>query len=223
MNLLLFILFNIAKLNENVIKITLFALFKVFNTQLYKDNIKEDNIHETNFKDNSQIRKNSVKKSNNLKGVALIVSPTKLKNYENEIISVTSKFNDYFNEEAIQKLLYINLSVLPTFFKSIPNQKLSNEIDFFIGETDDEIFTHDTFSHNTMDWQVIHRSLLRSIFETFTIFCLKYLKNKLDIIYKNSQLVDANFNEFEAIVNFANIIPHVYREGIILEPNMKSY
>lgn len=220
MNLLLSALFNISILNENVVKIILFALFKVFNTQLYKDNLKEDMFACTQVKENTPIRSNSMKKPSNLKGIALIVSPTKLKNYENELISVTSKFNDYFNEEILSKLLDLNLSVLPSFFKTFNNQTNQNEIDFLIGETDDEIFTHDTFSQNTMDWQVIQRSLLRSFFEIFTSYCLKYLRNKLEFIYKNSQVVDTNCNEFEAIVNFANIIPHLYREGIIIETQM---
>ena len=71
-----------------------------------------------------------------------------------------------------------------------------------------------------MDWQIIHRSLLRSIFETFTIFSLKYLKNKLDLLFKNPQLIEGNFSEFEAIVNFANCVPFLYKEGIIVEINM---
>ena len=166
------------------------------------------------------MKNNSVKKANNLKGVALIVSPTKLKNYENEIISVTSKFNDYFNDEALLKLLEINLSTIPSYFKNVPSLNNTNEIDMFIGETDDEIYIHDTFSQNTMNWQIIHRSLLRSIFETFTIFCLKYLKNKLEFVYKNSQLISGNFIEFEALVHFVNVIPYLYREGIIIEPNI---
>ena len=219
-NLLLSVMFNIGNLNENVVKITLYALFKVFNTQLYKDNIKDENFDGLTMKDNTTIRSNSLKKQNNLKGISLIVSPTKLKNYENELISVTSKFNNYFNEEAIHKLLDLNLSVLPLFFKNGHNNINSNDIDLLIGETDDEIFTHDAFSHNTMDWQAIHRSLLRSIFETFTIICLKYLKNKLELIYKNTQLLEFNSSEFEAIVNFANIIPHLNREGIITEMNL---
>jgi hypothetical protein len=219
MNLLLSILFNISNLNENLIKITLYGLFKVFNTQLYKDNIKQE-FDGSSIKENSTPIKNNSAKKNNLKGISLIVSPTKLKNYENEIVSVTSKFNEYFSEEAIHKLLDINLSMIPLFFKSRQNSNESDEIDLFIGETDDEIFTHDVFSHNTMDWQVIQRSLLRSIFETFTLYCLKYLKNKLDIIYKNSQLIETNSLEFEAIVYFSNIIPHLYRESIIVEVNM---
>ena len=176
MNLLLSLLFNITKLNENIIKITLYALFKVFNTQLYKDNLREQ-TSDNNLKENTPVKSNSVKKANNLKGVALIISPTKLKNYENEIISVTSKFNDYFNDEALQKLLDINLSIIPSFFKSVQILNNSNEIDLLIGETDDEIFSHDLFSHNTMNWQIIHRSLLRSVFETFTIFCLSLFIN----------------------------------------------
>ncbi len=220
MNLLLSSLFNISKVNENVVKITLFALFKVFNTQLYKDNLKEESLDSSNVKDNTPVRSNSMKKPSNLKGIALIISPTKLKNYENELISVTSKFNAYFNEEVLSKLLDLNLSVLPSFFKTVNTQISSNEIDLFIGETDDEIFTHDAFSQNTMDWQVIHRSLLRSIFGTFTMYCIKYLRNKLEFIYKNSHVIDSNISEFEALVNFANIIPHLYREGIIIETQM---
>ncbi len=220
MNLLLSALFNINKVNENVVKITLFALFKVFNTQLYKDNLKEESLDSSNVKDNTPVRSNSMKKPSNLKGIALIISPTKLKNYENELISVTSKFNAYFNEEVLSKLLDLNLSVLPSFFKTVNTQISSNEIDLFIGETDDEIFTHDAFSQNTMDWQVIHRSLLRSIFGTFTMYCIKYLRNKLEFIYKNSHVIDSNISEFEALVNFANIIPHLYREGIIIETQM---
>jgi len=83
MNLLLSALFNISKVNENVVKITLFALFKVFNTQLYKDNLKEESLDSSNVKDNTPVRSNSMKKPSNLKGIALIISPTKLKNYEN--------------------------------------------------------------------------------------------------------------------------------------------
>ena len=83
MNLLISPLLKITNLNENIIKITLYALFKVFNTQLYKDNLKQDSTDNC-MKENTPIKNNSVKKANNLKGVALIVSPTKLKNYENE-------------------------------------------------------------------------------------------------------------------------------------------
>jgi hypothetical protein len=219
-NLLLSVLFNISNLNENIIKITLFALFKVFNTQLYKDNLKNENSDSSDLKDNTPIRSNSVNKNSNLKGISLIVSPTKFKNYENELISVTSKFNAYFNEEVLSKLLDLNLSILPSFFKTFNNHSSTNEIDLFLGETDDEIFTHDTFSQNTMDWKVIHRSLLRSIFETFTIYCLKYLKNKLEFIYKNSHVVESNISNFETLVNFVNVIPHLYREGIIVETQM---
>ena len=104
--------------------------------------------------------------------------------------------------------------------KSVQILNNSNEIDLLIGETDDEIFSHDLFSHNTMNWQIIHRSLLRSVFETFTIFCLKYLKNKLEYVFKNAQILEGNFNEFEALVNFTNVIPYLYREGIIIEANM---
>jgi hypothetical protein len=50
-----------------------------------------------------------MKKPSNFKGIALIISPTKLRNYENELILVTSKFNVYFNEKVLIKLLDLNL------------------------------------------------------------------------------------------------------------------
>jgi hypothetical protein len=33
-------------------------------------------------------------------------------------------------------------------------------------------------------------------------------------------VIDSSISEFEALVNFANVIPHLYREGIILETHM---
>lgn len=218
-DLLLGCFFNIDHVSEDIIKISLHALFKVFNTQLYKDNIKEE-PEITGGYDGTPVKANSTKKFNNLRGVSLIVSPTKLKNFENEIISVTSRFNDYFSEEALIKMLDILLSYIPKFLKAVKKPTPQEEIDYFIGETDDEISLNDGFSQNIMDGQVILRSLLRSIFETFTNFCLKYLKNKLDILYKNLQLLETNVVEVEAIINLANVIPHLYREGIVSETNL---
>lgn len=242
--------------DKDIIKVCFFALYKVINTVSYKELIPEsvnskfncgNNLNNadlySNLEKKTSFDTNSKKLENGLfysktpdknksttkskTGISILVSPTKFKNYENELNHANELYYICFNDESVKNLIEILITKIP-FSEYNKYESESTDSDN-MAELEDEIYCNDNFSNNIMSWSSLFKSLLQSILVNFTQISLKYIKDSLNILMQNtlidqySNLENKYFFILRSIIYFINIVPIEYKKGTILEYDMIDY
>ncbi len=248
--ILIKIIENYKIFDKELIKVSCYGLSRVINTVSYRE-LNPDYLNSKfscwsgRYSENYNLEKkhsfndiisnsniNNVfltpdknRNTKNKSGINILVSPTKFKNYENELNHANQIYYILFNEENIRNLINILLTKIPfSEFKKQDSESIESDN---MSELEDEIYFNDTFSNNLMSWSYIYKSLLQSILKNFTKITIKYLKDAID--HFNNNLNDDqitgldDFYILRAIIYFTNIVPIEYKKGVILEYNMLDF
>jgi len=251
--ILMRILENVQYFNKEIIKVSFFALYKVVNTVSYKelnpeylnsrfkcgsgknsfDNTSYNTEIKNTFNDNGSnnnsnnysLTPDKGKNPKNKVGISILVSPTKFKNYENELNFANQIYYNCFSDENIKQLIEILITKIPFCeFNKIESESIESDN---MAELEDEIYINDTFSNNVMSWSYLYKSLLQSILVNFTSMSLKYIKDSLAFFTQNLSNEQCtgfeNFFILRSVIYFTNIIPIEYKKGVILEYDMIDY
>jgi len=251
--ILIKIIENYQYFDKEIIKVSFFGLYRVMNTVSYKELNQEylnskfrgsngrnsiDNeifVFEKKHSFNEKSTNNCISnisltpdKNRNTKskaGINILVSPTKFKNYENELNLANQIYYSCFNDENIKHLIVILITKIPFCeFNKFESESIESDN---MAELEDEIYSNDTFSNNVMSWSYLYKSLLQSMLVNFTNVSLKYIKDSIDFF--NQTLSNDQFSELEniyilrSIIYFINIVPIEYKKGVILEYDMIDF
>lgn len=251
--ILIKIIENYQFFDKEIIKVSFFGLYRVMNTVSYKELNQEylnskfragsgkNTIDNESFflerkhsfnQDNSNNNISNVsltpdknRNTKNKAGISILVSPTKFKNYENELNHANQIYYSCFNDENVKFLLDILITKIP-FGELNRFESESIESDN-MAELEDEIYSNDTFSNNVMSWTYLFKSLLQSLLVNFTNIALNYIKDSIDFFnqtFNNDQFTGLeNIHILRSIIYFTNIVPIEYKKGIILEYDMIDY
>jgi len=96
------VLIECESFSNECIKVSLHALTKVVTTQFYREIAELENRVNANDLDNNTSTPEKKRFTNSL---SILVSPTKLKNYEAEIVTSNEKYNSCFKYDTIKGLI----------------------------------------------------------------------------------------------------------------------
>lgn len=252
-NILIKIIENFQLFDKEIIKVSIFGLYRVMNTVSYKELNQEylnskfrsgsirDGIDDENYKlekkhsfnqgkTNSNIGNISLtpdknRNTKNKAGISILVSPTKFKNFESELNHANQIYYNCFSDENIKHLIDILITKIP-FCEFNKFESESTESDN-MAELEDEIYSNDTFSNNVMSWSYLYKSLLQSLLVNFSNISLKYIRDSIDFFNQNlnNDQYTGLDNVFilRSIIYFTNIVPIEYKKGVILEYDMIDF
>jgi hypothetical protein len=223
-NILTYVILNCNQFNHDVLKATFFDLYKIINTISYKElseeymlqrkySLPSNNVVVSIIGDNSRTPEKP-------KRPLSLVSPSKFKNFEVELKDANEIFYSCFTEENINQLIKSILYNVPFLVKK-ETDNLELEL---LADIEEEMVPSETFSTNTMSWQMLYKNLLESLIANFPEFCLKYIKEILETLYSGSQ--DQSINNIlliDSIIYFVNLLPGLYKNGVISEVEMIDY
>ena len=215
--ILFFLISNCEKYKENTIKIVIFSLTKIMNTSTYKETFEIEKPLNENFIENiSKISETPKKKRNGRiqrSPLNLFVSPTKYRNFEKEIKNSNELFNKCFTNENINNLL-VKLIQKSSFIYKKENDDLEIEI---LSNLEEDNINNDNFSTNLYTFQFLFRNILESIIINFTETSMKYIQDNLNILYNTFTPNNSNidFLLMDSFFNLINLIPELYKSGII--------
>lgn len=220
--LIYIILINCNLFNIECIKVAFFAMYKVINTDSYKDLVNDDDLAGFGRSDDSLKTPEKSKNKSRVSGsgINLLVSPTKYKNFDLELQNVNIIFHNCFKEEVVVNLIETMIRRIPFLFK-----KESDNIELdLLADMEEEILPIDNFSANSMTFQLLYKNFLESLIINFPNFALKHIKALLDQLYSNS----INNTEFDtllidSIINCVNLLPQLYKLNVIKETEMIDY
>lgn len=205
-NILMLVIVHCEMFTENILKAALFSLTKVVNTQSYKEVIiKEPDI--SSYKSN--IYDSTPEKKKNTSALSSMLSPTKYRNFDNEIKISTALFTECFTEETIKTLLDCLIKKCPFVFKK-ENDNL--EIELLIN-LEEEVFPLDNFSNNLFTFQIIYKNTLDSLITNFNSIAMKYINNTLTQLYSGEY--SNNYLILDSYINFINLLPSLYKIKVI--------
>ena len=215
--ILFYLISNCKKYQENTTKIVMFSLTKIMNTNTYRENFEIEKPLTENIIENISHISDTPKKKRNGRiqrsPLNLFVSPTKYRNFEKEIKNSNELFNKCFTNENINNLL-VKLIQKSSFIYKKENDDLEIEI---LSNLEEDNINNDNFSTNLYTFQFLFRNILESIIINFTETSMKYIQDNLNILYNtftpNNSNVD--FLLMDSFFNLINLIPELYKSGII--------
>lgn len=236
---LLTVLSNAPSFSFEVVKVTLFSLLKVINTETFKLTDKA-NPSESASKDDTSLNNSSDmlkfftpdKKSNpmnfmNNSSIKSITNddvnqmpPPKFRNFSAEIQNAKELFSASFSKENLNGLLYsLILRIPPIYNNSNDFDNIESEI--LNDNTEEEFILLDSYSTEHVSFQTLNRKLLEALITNFKAFVYNTLKSEyIDYLAKFKEL---NRRSVEAVVNFINIVPRLYKVNVISEVEMIDY
>ena len=251
--ILIKIIENYQYFDKEIIKVSFFALYRVMNTVSYKELNPEylnskfrcgsgknsvdnenyvlerkhsfNNASSNNTINNISLTPDKNRNTKNKAGINILVSPTKFKNYENELNHANQIYYLCFNDENIKHLMDILITKIPFCeFNKYESESIESDN---MAELEDEFYSNDTFSNNVMSWSYLYKSLLQSILVNFTNISLKYIRDSIDFfnqnLYNDQYTGLDNFYILRSIIYFTNIVPIEYKKGVILEYDMIDF
>jgi hypothetical protein len=240
-NMLLLVLVNCNVFMQECIKVVFFALYKILNTQSYKemqpDDFKLTVMENPQLLAQSNTTPEKNQKSKKIGYVNFLVSPTKYKNHETQLVTANEIFSSLFKEELVRNLIDTLIKKVPFIYKK---ETENIEIDV-LADIEEDIVPTDTFNSNTMSWQMLYKNLLSSILENFNSISVKYIKDILEQLYQtegnisqniqnldNTQLSNVNNYNFnilliDSVISLVNLVPHLYKNGTINEVDMIDF
>ena len=215
--ILFYLISNCKKYNENTTKIVIFSLTKIMNTNTYRETFEIEKPLTENIIENISHISETPKKKRNVRiqrsHLNLFLSPTKYRNFEKEIRSCNELFNKCFTAQKIQDLLLILIQKCPFIYEK-ENDDLEIEI---LANLEEDNINSDNFSTNIYTFQYLYKNILETIIINFTDISMNYIKKNLDYLYTNFLPTNPNvdFLLMDSFFNLINLIPELYKSGII--------
>lgn len=211
-NVLMIIIANCEVFKENTAKVAFFALYKVMNSTTYKEAIPATDEDKSEI-DYSFAKTPQKKKSHNApQGALLLTSPTKYRNFENELKMANKCYMECFKEKNLINLIDNLINKCPFVYKK-ETDNMEIEI---LSEFDEEQarYSYEVFSTNLMSFQVLYKGVLDAIIINFTGIAMKYIKEALNKLY-SSDTNNPNYLLMDSIFNLINLLPSHYKNKII--------
>lgn len=153
------------------------------------------------------------KNINSKSGVNILVSPTKFKNYENELNEVNKIFYNCFSNENIKDLIDKLIQKIPfsDFNKNNETENFENNSDNnnnlnynYINEIEDDFFSSESYSSNIMTWNILYKNLLQSILTNFPEISMRYIKDSINFFTQKTNFNNTNKQNLLNNINNTN-------------------
>lgn len=237
--ILLTVLSNPQGFSFEVVKVTLFSLLKVINTDTFKLSEKSPIGSESTAKDDTSLNNSSDKmkfytpdkKSNPMNFInnssvksnnddLTIMPPPKFRNFSSEIANAKELFSSSFNRENLIGLISALVIRIPPIYNNT-NDFDTVESEIMNDNTEEEFILLDSYSTESVSFQTLNRKLLEALLTNFKAVVYNLLKSEyIDCLVK---FKDMHKRSIEAVVHFINIIPRLYKINVINEVEMIDY
>ena len=201
---------------EDTTKVILFTLSKIMSTNIYKDNAENLELNSQKKFDSLSIitptkPKNNIQNNNIITPLRSMVSPSKYKNFDKELLKANELYNKSMTEQNVTELLSCLINKIPYVYN---NEIDDPEIEILSHFQEDKSSSRDIFSTDTMTFDSLKQYFLEQLIINFTEWIMKFVDNNLKILYS----LDKKQMDFYMIYSFFNVVNSIaslYQKKII--------